>query len=451
MHFVLSILFMWSTLALAVDLDDLDRRQQILTQKYSELTTVTPTTDGLAKLVLEKKNHSEVRLHLEKIKAFFKEYDSFNLDKIDFFQNEALEHAQRTAEQFLKENGKLTKKMLLHLTNLKQARATYLERKIFFGTERDTERLDIGQDVLHHYGKFVKEIREHGGEKVSRVFGSAKIVPFIDTPKDFIKTFDRFFGLLWSAYFRTQSSAPDKAPIPESLQAIQKRLVKMRNIEVKWEGMDNLQDTSHDGKTVNMFLINHANSFFDTSAQQAFPLKGMSAMGNMDVFFPAFLAKRMVKSNHMISVGHGDIIGKTKELVTTKQLNKFFLAIEGITGTGLYEMRPVLPLFQAAVYEAIKRGLDVQLYPVAFPDNFRLMNDWRNPIEGKIASRGVLLNPLNTAHCLSLLESTGEIDSVAHLIRWAWFSKLNTNEVESFSMPFPHEVARRLELMIWGD
>lgn len=451
MRAILSVLFLWSSLAVASDLNELEMRQWTLTREYAELSAQIPSTIEIANLSLSKSQHSQVRSHVSKIKEFFRRYDEFNLDKIDFFQNQALERAREIAIEYVKAEGKLSKKMQLNLTNLENSRKTYLERKIFFGTERDLERLDIGQEVLHHYGLFAKEIRNKHGEKVTRNFGSAKIVPFVDTPKDLIKSFDRFFMLLWSAYFRTNSTKPDTAPIPDSLQSVQKRLVKMRKIEVKWEGLENLGDVSHDGKTVNMFLINHANSFFDTSAQQAFPVKGMSAMGNVDIFFPSFLAKRMVKSNTMISIGHGDIIGKTKELVETRQLNKFFLAIEGITGTGLYEMRPVLPIFHGAVYEAINRGLELNLYPVAFPDNFRLLNDWRNPIEGKIASRGVLLKPLNKAHCVGLREATSEMDTVGQLIRWSWFSTLNNNAETSLSMPFPYEISRRLELMIWGD
>jgi hypothetical protein len=214
--------------------------------------------------------------------------------------------------------------------------------------------------------------------------------------------------------------------------------------------MENLEDVSHDGKTLNMFLINHANSFFDTSAQQAFPVKGMSSMGNVDIFFPQYLAKRMVKSDHMITVGHGDTTGKTLELVKKKQLNKFFLAIEGITGTGLYEMRPVMPLLNDAIYDSISRGLELKLYPVAFPDNFRLLNDWRDPIEGKKTARGVLMKPFTSKHCLALKEITNKTDAVSTLIRWAWFSKLKTSGDEWLSMPSPITIDKRLNKMIWG-
>ncbi len=447
---LLFILFI-SRVSIASTLEELELRQSILAREYLEILHTLPNSIEIAEMSLNQDNKELVNEHLTLIKSFFKKYDEFNLAKIDFFHAEALKRSHLEAAYFISLKGKLTKKMLKHLHNLETSRATYLDRKIYFGTEQDLERLDIGQTVLHHYGLFATEIRKERGEKTTRTFGPSKIVPFIDTPSDALKSLDRFLLLLWNAYFRTRTGKQDYAPIPEALQSVQRRLVKMRNVEVKWEGMENLEDVSHDGKTLNMFLINHANSFFDTSAQQAFPVKGMSAMGNVDVFFPAFLVKRMVKSDHMISVGHGDTTKKTIELVQKKQLNKFFLAIEGITGTGLYEMRPVLPLFHPAVYDSIERGLELKLYPVAFPDNFRLLNDWRNPIEGKIAARGVLQKPFSTEHCLGLRNATNNIDSISHLIRWSWFSTLNTNHIEVLSMPAPSEIQRRLNLMIWGE
>jgi hypothetical protein len=137
----------------------------------------------------------------------------------------------------------------------------------------------------------------------------------------------------------------------------------------------------------------------------------------------------MMKSDHMVAVGHGDMAQKTIDLVCRKQLNCFFLAVEAITGMGLYEMRPVMPLFSVAVYDTIDRGLDVNLYPVAFPDNFRLMNDWSDPIEGPRLVRGVVMRPITTDLCRNLRELTGADDAVSILLRWNWFGTLaNTDK-----------------------
>lgn len=427
-------------------IDRLDEEQAKLASRYLELNQQLPDLQNLRQS-LAGKDRELVRNSLKDIRAFFKQYDDFNLRKIEYIFATIVERARSEARA----SGKLSKKANKYLQQLETAYANYLKSVSFFGTERDMERLNYGQDVLPAYGNFIKELRKERGEKPWRNFGSAKIVPFVDTVPDFLKVSPKFMKMLWAAYFRGNTGKTDSAPIPEALAEAQRKLVSMRKIETKWEGLQNLESLEHDGKTLNMFLINHANSFMDTSAQQAFPVKGMSSMGNVDVFFPAFLARRMVKSDHMVTVGHGDTTQKTIDLVKRKQLNRFFLAIEGITGVGLYEMRPIMPLFEFAVYDSIERGLNLKLYPVAFPDHFRLMNDWRSPIEGPGVARGVVFPPISSEMCLNLKSMTGKDDAISQVIRWTWFSALNNSQEEVLSMPYPTEIMNRIERMVWGQ
>lgn len=430
-------------------LERLDEDQAKLANHYLRIRQEIPQNQELRETLQNGDRETIVRSHAL-MEKFFSEYDQFNLKKIDFIFSSILKRAHEEADLEMKSAGKLDKKAKKWLARMEEIYALYLERVPYFGTEQDMERLDVGQKMLPAYGEFAKALRKSRGETPWRNFGSAKIVPFVDSPSDFLKVSGQFARLLWNAYFRANTGLPDRAPIPEALAGAQRKLVKMRNIETIWEGLQNIESLEHDGKTLNMFLINHANSFFDTSAQQAFPVKGMSSMGNVDVFFPGFLARRMVRSDHMVTVGHGDTTQKTIELVKKKQLNRFFLAVEGITGVGLYEMRPVMPLFNFAVYDSIARGLNLKLYPIAFPDNFRLMNDWRSPIEGKIAARGVVFPPITTEMCLNLKELTGHDSAVAEVIRWTWFSALNNSSEMVLSMPYPSEIMSRIERMVWG-
>jgi hypothetical protein len=446
---LLSLLF---SLSLGAEtLEGLDRRQNQLGIVYRQLQEQLPSPIELTLLAQNGQSNGTLIKSMNKIRAFFADYDNFNLEKIDFFHDMVLKRALSEARLYEENFGSLPFEARKQLSLLKATRSTYLERKIYFGTPKDTLRLDVAHQVLPAYANFAKAIRKKRGEFVWRNFGDAKIVPFIDSPKDFLKTSDQFMRLLWASYVKNRSGQADRAPIPEALAGVQRRLVKMRGIETAWEGMENLGEVAHDGETLHMFLINHANSFFDTSAQQSFPIKGISAMGDMEVIFPDFLSRRIVKSDHMIAVGHGDTTGKTIELVKKKQLNRFFLAIEGLTGSGLYEMRPVMPTFNDAVYEAIERGLKLKLHPVAFPDNFRLMNDWRAPIEGEKVARGVLLPAIDNAACLGLKQITGSKDSIGMLIRWYWFETLNNAEEEVLSMRYPSDIERDFERMIWGN
>lgn len=431
-------------------LEELDLRQSEIAQSYLNLVKSLPDAHHLNESI-RNGDREVVSQSVTEIRKFFRAYDDFNLLKIDYIFAQVLERARTEALEHIKINGKLPKEAAKQLKNLELNYNRYNELKIHFGTEQDMERLDIGQNVLPSYGLFAKAIRKNRGEKPWRNFGPSKIVPFVDNVKDFLKVSGQFTRLLWNAYFRTTTDLPDRAPITEALSGAQRKLVKMRNIQTSWEGLENVKSVEHDGKTLHMFLINHANSFFDTSAQQAFPIKGMSSMGNVDVFFPPFLARRMVKSDHIVAVGHGDTTQKSIDLVKSKKLNRFFLAVEGITGVGLYEMRPVMPLFNFAVYDSIERGLELKLYPVAFPDNFRLLNDWRSPIEGPKVARGIVHEPFDNKICLNLKEITQTDDAISQLLRWNWFSSLRNSEEEVLGMPYPTEIMQRLERMIWGN
>jgi hypothetical protein len=434
----------------AQTLRELDVRQSEIADSYLTLVKSLPNNSALNDSA-RMGEREVVNKSITDIRKFFRAYDEFNLVKIDYFFTEALKRAREEALIHIKVTGKLPKEAAKQLQSLEQNYTRYMELKIHFGTEQDMERLDIGQNVLPAYALFAKAIRKDRGEKPWRNFGSAKIVPFVDSAKDFLKVSGQFARLLWNSYFRTTTKLPDRAPITEALTGAQRKLVKMRNIKTSWEGLENIKSVEHDGKTLHMFLINHANSFYDTSAQQAFPIKGMSSMGNVDIFFPPFLARRMVKSDHIVAVGHGDTTQKSIDLVRNKKLNRFFLAVEGITGVGLYEMRPVMPLFNFAIYDSIARGLELKLYPVAFPDNFRLMNDWRSPIEGPKVARGVVHEPFDNKICLNLKEITQTDDAVSQLLRWNWFSSLPNSDEEVLGMPYPSEIMQRLDRMIWGN
>lgn len=446
---ILAILFVSLNAYSQETLVSLDRRQTELSEHYLQVMAEIPSINDFNQAAL-RGDRELVKPGILKIRRFFEAYDKFNLSKIDFVFNEVLLRARSEALLEIKNTDKLPRKAGKLLKELETNYLAYQDAKKYFGTEQDMERLDIGQKILPGYAEFVKTLRKARGEKPWRKFGSAKIVPFVDTVPDFLKVSGQFARLLWNSYFRANTGKADRAPIPEALAGAQRKLVKMRNIQTSWEGMHHVKDISHDGKTLHMFLINHANSFFDTSAQQAFPIKGMSSMGNVDVFFPPFLARRMVKSDHMVTVGHGDTTQKTIDLVKSKQLNRFFLAVEGITGVGLFEMRPVMPLFNFAIYDSIARGLELQLYPVAFPDNFRLMNDWRSPIEGPKVARGVVYPPMNNEICLNLKEITQTDDAVSQLLRWNWFHSLNNSNDEVLSMPYPSAIMANLDKMIWG-
>jgi hypothetical protein len=61
-----------------------------------------------------------------------------------------------------------------------------------------------------------------------------------------------------------------------------------------------------------------------------------------------------------------------------------------------------------------------------------------------------VLPPLSNEVCLGLKEMTQSEDGIGQFIRWNWFSTLNNSNEEVLSMPYPSEILKRLERMIWG-
>jgi hypothetical protein len=117
---------------------------------------------------------------------------------------------------------------------------------------------------------------------------------------------------------------------------------------------------------------------------------------------------------------------------------------------GFYEMRPLIDVFALSVYELIKRGIKVNIYPVSFPDNFRMMNDYRRPIEGNKLAYGIVHPVIKTDAINEILKATSDPQALANYIRWVWFKDLIHDETRDIGMPKPTQMKEWLEGMIWG-
>jgi hypothetical protein len=323
-------------------------------------------------------------------------------------------------------------------------------RKINIGKEKDYERVESGRDFFWGVGNFSNILKEAEGDKDNRIWG-VKLLPFIDTPKELLPIADDFLMLLYSSYFKTRRNKPNQAPIIDALRNISQKIAENKGLETKWYGLENLAPMPLDGETINIFVFMHANSYYDTSVQGTLELDGLSSIGNVDVIFPKFLADRMVKSDHIVTVGHGDIIGKTEGIIRSKKLNKFFIAPEGLTPVGFYEMRPLVDIFTESMYALIARGIKMNLYPISFPENFRFLNDYRRPIEGEKLAYGTIHPSLNTEELVELLNITKDKQAAAQLIRWIWFAELKNDAGHDLGMPKPTQMKEWFDGMVWGN
>lgn len=434
----------------ATDYSTLDHLQNKLLVSYGE-TVKSAGTPEAVKQYLRAKDHQNLKKSISEIEAFFKRYDDFNLDKIDLFMHNALSDVRSKylqARPHLKK--KTIKKINKEILEIEKNYSDYGLRKSNIGKEKDYLRVESGRDFFWGVGRFSNLLKEGLGEKANRVWG-VKLLPFIDTPKELWPVADDFMQLLYSSYFKTRRNKPNQAPIIDSLRKISQKLAESKGTETKWFGLENLQPMPLDGETINIFVFMHANSYYDTSVQGTLQLDGLSSIGNVDVIFPKFLADRMVKSDHIVTVGHGDIIGKTEGIIRSKKLNKFFIAPEGLTPVGFYEMRPLVDIFTESMYALIERGIKMNLYPISFPDNFRFLNDYRRPIEGNKLAYGNIHAPLNTEELVEILKVTKDKQAAAHLIRWIWFAELINDSERDIGMPKPTQMKEWFDGMIWGN
>lgn len=438
------------TASAAADFSLLDQQQRDLLSSYQKTLQLVGDGTELRRLIQDEKR-IEIKKALGAIEIFFKKYDEFNLKKIDALFEDAL---FTTRERYLGSVHLLSKRQIKKLNKqlikIESHYKAYQNKKTFLGKESDYLRVVDGRNFLNGIGHFANSLRKSLKGKPNRIWGTP-FLPFIDSGKEFMPLADEFFNLLFSAYFRTQNNKPNRAPIIESLQKISLELSKAKKTQTQWFGEEHLLPMPLDGETLNIFAFMHAHSYFDTAVQATLPLEGLSSIGNVDVIFPKFLATRMKKSDHIITVGHGDTMGKALNIVRSKKLNKFFIAPEGLTPLGYYEMRPLVDDFALALFDAIERGLKLNVYPVSFPENFRFMNDYRRPLEGPKTAYGVIHPALTEKDLLTLLKLTHNKQAPAHLIRWIWFGDLINDLHHDLGMPLPGVMRGWFDGMVWEN
>lgn len=436
--------------ALAQDFKALNNQQMVLQARFHQAADAIGLESDL-RTIIKYGTPLQVKNIIHQMKIFFREYDEFNLSKVDAFMGHAMEDMRVRIEMFKPSLKKKDKVRIERSQKEIEAQLTkYLSLKENFGKALDYQRVVAANSFFNGLGNLANDLRRLQGEKTTRIWGS-KLLPFIDNGKEFVPVADEFMTLLWVSYFKTTKNKPNQAPIIDALRKAALQIAKSKKTQTEWRNLENLGPMPLDGETLNVLVFMHAHSYFDTSVQAKLPLEGLSSIGNVDVIFPGFLAKRMVKSDHIITIGHGDTMKKTVDLVRNKQLNKFFIAPEGLTPVGFYEMRPLVDDFAVSIYDLLDQGLKLDLYPISFPDNFRFLNDFRRPVEGDKMAFGKVHQVLSGEDFLRLYQITGDKQSASHLIRWIWFMELKNNKDMQMGMPAPTIMKDWLDGMVWGN
>ena len=110
-----------------------------------------------------------------------------------------------------------------------------------------------------------------------------------------------------------------------------------------------------------------------------------------------------------------------------------------------------MDVFTESMYGIIERGIKMTLYPVSVPENFRLMNDYRRPVEGDQLAYGIIHPHLNTEDLIQLLKVTKDKQAAAQLILWIWIGNLENNANHDMGMPKPTQMKEWFDWMIWEN
>ncbi|MFZ4712230.1 MAG: hypothetical protein ACOYL6_00845 [Bacteriovoracaceae bacterium] len=435
----------------ASDLKTLDLAQEKLTKEYAELTQKFPSPEDVLSHT-DNYSDEDLKEKLSSLKLFFKHYDSFNNQKIRYFTDLTHTQIQRAVAKILPDIKKRDRKKIK--VSLKKVEELYQDtfiKEALFGGPNDFLRVVAFRNFYMEVAVLINELVQAEGNTPSHKAGKS-ILPYTDSMSEFLPVAPDFLKLMYQLYFRTNAGGQGEAPIIETLKNSQKKIAKIHGTTFHWDGLENLEANPYDGETIHLFFMNHANSYYDTTAQVNFPAEGVSSIGNVNVIFPPFMAKRLKKSNNMVTVGDGHEIEHIEKTIKEKRLNRFMVATEGLTPVGFYEMRPMLTNV-APILKAIKdKGLKIKLYPMTFPDHLTLMNEWRSPMEMKSnRAHGVLHSVINHEQIFDLTSRTGDDDSICQFIRYVWFKDLKNSPEVLLGMPKPSEINHRMKIQLWSD
>jgi linoleoyl-CoA desaturase len=428
-------------------LSELNQRQGELSEKYFQIKS--QYSDPYALL-----QDLEVgRKGIEEFKAFFAAYDDFNNQKIQVF-TDALFQRLKLEATLVPVKGVSEKKQRKFEALLNDAEAAYFDaqkKRTLFRTPEDYKRVSAFRRFYAKAGMLINAWVESEGRVPSRRF-KPTLLPFLNSLKEFLPVADDFLKLLGVLYFRKNGGDQGEAPIIEALKDSQRALMASKKTKVTWDGLQYLENNPYDGKSLQLFFMNHGNSYLDTSAQVSFPVNDVSSIGNVSVIFPNFIGNPMRKSNHMVTVGDADPIEKLDRIVKGRRLNRFMVATEGLTPVGFYEMRPMLMNVAPALKAMVAKGMEATIYPMSFPDHLRFMNQTEFALEGdNHQARGVLHEPIRQTQWLALNRASNDDEAINHLVRWIWFSDLPNNADVFLGMPSPTKISELMEKFFWAD
>lgn len=369
---------------------------------------------------------------------FQKEYDHYQNLKLDYFALLNLKEAKGLA-------GSINnKKVQSEIQKLEILTKEYFEKKDLFGTREDYLRVVAYRDMS----------KQH--IVLSNIFRKSLRSTIKNLPTTIEDTLERLallpnqIEILQTLKYQ-QNSPQGETPIIDAMGKAMRKMGRQEQITVKWLGLGHMPRPEYDGQTVNIVAFEHANPLLDTLAQAEIPpsaRKGIGFFGVAKYVFPDKWVKMLRSSDHYIVVNEGQEIPRTLEIIGAKKLHGFFASAEGLSPAGMFETRPVSPLFTDTYWELKKLGLRVNIVPMGYPKNFRLFDEWKHDKSKNKSILGVVSPALPSEKADVLAEITGETKSVAIWLRSVWHEQLK-NEALILGSPSVEDIEEMVQKRLW--
>ncbi len=375
-------------------------------------------------------------------KSFQEELDTLNNLKIDELNRIYDQKLKCVVKSFpeLKTSSKFTQAY----NDYRQLFYLYLTQRTYFGTDIDYKRVITHRELVKSklaIKKFLEAKFDLStvsiNDQALRIWQKTLDIPY-------------YLNITGKLYL-DKSHEQGETPVLDALNKGVRKLGRDQNVIVNWDGLNLLPQSSYDGKTLNIIAFEHAHSYLDTIAQANIPKdlrKGTGFFGAATFIFPAYWVKQLQKSDEYIVVNQGKEIQKTLDVVSRKRLDKFCAAAEGLSPAGVYDTRPVSPLFLNTYYALRQKGLKVNLTPMTFPKNFRPYNQWLSNDTSKIA-KGVVSRPLSSKAADKLVSLTGDKKSIAYWLRATWHESMITDGKLFLSAPPFSDLIKQVNQVTW--
>lgn len=427
----------------------LQSEEQLLKQHFLSLKKSQPQSSVINQLLSRALTATEEKKVLQwyrSEKEFQKKYDLFQNKKLKYMADKVLANGACFKQEISKISMSSADRIGISekWSALTKQQLVYSQKRPLFGTSKDYLRVLAYNDLYRAQEAFTKALED--ALDVQSLEIESGVMQLTETAL----TLPQLAKIMYALNFERQSRQGE-TPILNAIGEGVRVLGTMNQVSVKLQGINHLPAPVYDGKTVNIIAFEHANSYLDTIVQAHIPehkREGLGFFGAAKYVFPPSWVTSLDKSDHYIVVNQGKEVPRTLEIIRARKLHGFFAAAEGLTPAGLMETRPVSPLFIKTYWELKSQGLNINLVPMSFPDNFRVYNAWKG--NGPAVSTGVF-KPQLSSHAADVLYTiTKEKESIGIWLRSAWHETLKTNDQLLLSSPNLNVLEDSVQNRLWG-